>query len=202
VRHAVVSLATAVGVVVVVSGGGGDSGVNSVRLTASNMGISRRRRGVSQTSILVCMILFIVVVALVIEARPAKGARRKMRHGSSGKRRVANADRSVPHRRQHWNGRTVQLKEAVNLTLCAYTVHDDVDEYRVPKVIRHVKCVENGCRCRVVNDTGTYSCTQLINTMLVTINNEQEYYDFPYSCVCAAKSGIDVSEMSPKLLVK
>jgi hypothetical protein len=80
----------------------------------------------------------------------------------------------------------------VNLTLCSYSVYDDVREGRVPKVIQHVKCVENGCRCSVVNNIGTYACTQLVTSMLVTINNEQMTLpDVPYACVCASvNSGI------------
>jgi hypothetical protein len=207
VRHAVVSPVTAVGVVVV-AGGGGGGGVNSVRLTASNMGVSWRRRGVSQTSILACVILFIVVVVLVIEARPGKGARHRVSNGSPGKRRVTNAERSPHHSRQHRNGRTVHLnqavhlKQAVNLTLCPYTVHNDIVEDRVPKAIRHVTCVKNGCRCRVVNNTGTYLCTQLIDRMLVTINSKQESYDVPYACVCASKYGDPVPEPSSPMIVK
>jgi hypothetical protein len=167
------------------------------------MGISWRRRVVSQTSILACVILFIFVVASVTEARPSKGARCRTRHGSTGRRRVVDAEASPSHhRRQHWNGRVMRLTEAVNLTLCAYKVYDNIDECRVPKAIRHVECVKNGCRCRVVNNTGTYSCTQLMSTMMVTINDEQVPYDVPYACVCAARSGVGMSETSPELINK
>jgi hypothetical protein len=171
---------------VVVGGGGG-----AVTRTDSIMGISWRRRGVSQTSIVAWVILFIVVVALVTEARPPKGAGHRRRHGSSGKRRTLGPERSpiTPHFRQRRYGRAVDLSEAVNLTLCSYSVYDDVREGRVPKVIQHVKCVENGCRCRVVKSTCTYACTQLVTSMLVTINNEQVTLpDVPYACVCARAS--------------
>jgi hypothetical protein len=170
-----------------------------VTRTESNMGISWRRRGVSQTSIVACVILFIVVVALVAEARPAKCAGHRRRHGSSGKRRSVDPDRSpkTPHRRQHWYDRAVDLRNAGNLTLCSYSVHNDVEEGRVPRVIQHVKCVENGCRCRVVKNTGTYACTQLVTSMRVMINNEQvTLSDVPYACVCASKSGVEVPDTS------
>jgi len=172
----------------------GDGGVKSVTRTDSNMGISWRRRGVSQTSIVAYVILFIVVVALVTEARPAKGAGHKRRHGSSGKRRSVGAERSLttPHRRHHRYDRALDLSDAANLTLCSYSVHNDVSEDRVPKVIQHVKCVENGCRCSVVNNIGTYAYTQLVTSMLVTINNQQvTLSDVPYAYVCASvNSGI------------
>jgi hypothetical protein len=176
-----------------------------VTRTDSNMGISWRRRGVSQTSIAACVILFIVVVALVTEARPPKGPGHRRRHGLSGKRRSVGSERSLitPQRRQHRNYRAVDLSEAANLTLCSYSVYDDVREGRVPRVIQHVRCVENGCRCRVVRNTGTYACTQLVTSMLVTINNEQvPLPDVPYACVCASKSGVEVPETSPKRLNK
>jgi hypothetical protein len=82
-------------------------------------------------------------------------------------------------------------------------VYDEVEEGRVPKVIQHVRCVENGCRCRVVNDTGTYACTQLLTSMLVTINNKQETLgDVPYACVCASQPGVEVPETSLKVMHK
>jgi len=176
-----------------------------VTRTESNMGTSWRRRGFSQTSTVACVILFIVVVALVTEARPAKGAGHKRRHGSSGKRRSVGAERSLttPHRRHHRYDRALDLSDAANLTLCSYSVHNDVSEDRVPKVIRHVRCVENGCRCRVVNNTGTYACTQLVTSMSVTINDEQKTLpNIPYACVCASKNGEEVPETSPKVLNK
>jgi hypothetical protein len=176
-----------------------------VTRTESNMGVSWRHRQVSQTSIVACVILFIVVVALVTEAHPAKGTGHRRRHQSSGKRRSVGSEKSpiTPHRRQHRYDRAVDLSDAANLTLCSYAVYDDVREGRVPRVIQHVRCVENGCRCRVVNNTGTYACTQLVTSMLVTINNEQVTLpDVPYACVCASKSGVEVPETSPRLLDK
>jgi hypothetical protein len=196
--------ATTVGVVVVVAVGGGGGGVKSVTRTESNMGISWRRRGVSQTSIVACVILFIVVVALVTEARPPRGAGHKRRHGSSGKRRSVGPERSPikHHRRQPRYDSAVDLSDAVNLTLCSYSVSDNVVEGRVPKVIQHVKCVENGCRCRVVNNTGTYACTQLVTSMLVTINEQETLHRFPYACVCASKSGEEASGTPPIVIHK
>jgi hypothetical protein len=82
-------------------------------------------------------------------------------------------------------------------------VQDDIQEGRVPKVIKNVRCVENGCRCRVVSNTGTYACTQLVTSMLVTINNDQTtQHDVPYACVCASTSGVEVSETPPKRFAK
>ena len=77
----------------------------------------------------------------------------------------------------------------MNLALCSYSVYDDVREDRVPEVIQHDKCVENGCRCSVVNNIGTYAYTQLVTSMLVTINNQQvTLSDVPYSlCVRECK---------------
>ena len=205
-EHTVVSPATTV-----LGGGGGGSvvgvggGVKSMTRTESNMGMSWRRRGVSQTSIVACVILFIVVVALVTEARPPKGEGHRRRHVSSGKRRSVGPERSPTtlHRRQHRYYRAVDLNEAENLTLCSYSVHPDVKKGRVPRVIQHVKCVENGCRCRVVNNTGTYACTQLVTSMVVTMNNVQmTEHNVPYACVCASKSGVEVPATSPKLIAK
>ena len=179
--------------------------LRSVTRTESNMGISWRRRGVSQTSVVACVILFIVVVALVTEARPPRGAGHRRRHGSSGKRRSVGPERSSTtlHRRQHRYYRAVELSQAVNLTLCSYSVYHDVREGRVPKVIQHVTCAENGCRCRVVNNTGTYACTQLVTDVVVTINNEQVTEpNVPYACVCASKSGVEVPERPPKTVDK
>lgn len=179
--------------------------LKSVTRTESNMGISWRRRGVSKTSIVACVILFIVVVALIAEARPPKGAGHRRRHGSSGKRRSVGSDRSpkTSHRRQQWYDRAVDVSDAVNLTLCSYSVYDDVKEGRVPKVIQHVKCVENGCRCRVVKNTGTYACTQLVTSMRVTINDDPvTLSNVPYACVCASKSGVQVPDTSPKVIEK
>jgi hypothetical protein len=168
----------------------------------SNMGISWRRRVVSQTSILACVILFIFVIALVIEAHPAKRERRRVRHESSAKSRGVGTKASSSHRRHHWKGRSVNLTDALSLTLCAYKVYDDINEYRVPKVIRQVECVKNGSRCRVVKNTGTYSCTQLMSTMIVTINDKEVPYDVNYACVCAARSGFGVSETLPEVINK
>jgi hypothetical protein len=176
-----------------------------VTRTESNMGISWRRRSVSQTSIVACVILFIVVVALVTEAHPRKSAGHRRRHGSSGKRRSVGTERSrIPSHRWHRRyDRAVGLSDAVNLTLCSYSVRKDVKVGRVPKVIQHVECVENGCRCRVVRDTGTYACTQLVTNMLVTINNTQvTLSNVPYACVCASKSGVTVTETSQNQIVK
>lgn len=190
VGHAVVSPATTVGVVV----------VKPVNITYKNMGATRCRRSVSKTSILACVIIFIVVLAVITEAHPLKGARHKRRrHGSSGNRRSVAAQRTLmaPRRRHNRNDRAVYLSDAVNMTLCAYSVHDDVMEGRVPKIIRQVRCMENGCRCRVVNSTGTYACTQLVTNMIVTVNSEQlELQSVPYACVCASRSGVEVHEES------
>ena len=198
-EHTVVSPATTIVVVVVVIGGG----VKSVTRTESDMGMSWRRRGDSQTSMVACVILFIVVGALVTEALSAKGVGHKRRHDLSKKRRSERPERSPtshPHRHRY---RTVDLRDAVNLTLCSYSVHHDVVEGRVPRVIQQVKCVENGCRCRVVNNTGTYACTQLVTSVLVTIKNKQKTMsNVPYACVCASKSGVEMSETSPKLIDK
>jgi hypothetical protein len=44
-----------------------------------------------------------------------------------------------------------------------------------------------------VNNTGTYACTQLVTSILATINNEPKTLrDIPYACVCASKSGVEV----------
>lgn len=89
--------------------------------------------------------------------------------------------------------------DAVNVTLCRYTVRDDVVEGRVPRIIRYVRCVDNGCRCRVVNHVGTYACTQLVTNMSVTVHGEQkEMKDVPYACVCAAQMGVEASRSSPE----
>jgi hypothetical protein len=171
-----------------------------VNCTYKNMGATRCRTSVSKTSILACVIIFIVVLAVITEAHPLKGARHKRRrHGSSGNRRSVAAQRTMmaPRRRHNRNDRAVYLSDAVNMTLCAYSVHDDVMEGRVPKIIRQVRCMENGCRCRVVNSTGTYACTQLVTNMIVTVNSEQlELQSVPYACVCASRSGVEVHEES------
>jgi hypothetical protein len=109
----------------------------------------------------------------------------------------------TPHRRHQRNDRSVYLSDAVNTTLCTYTVEDDVVEGRVPKIIKHVKCKDRGCRCRIVNGVGTYACTQLVTNMSVTINSKQEEVrDVPYACVCASKSGVEVPEKSVSVIVK
>jgi hypothetical protein len=89
--------------------------------------------------------------------------------------------------------------DAVNVTLCRYTVRDDVMEGRIPRIIRHVRCVDNGCRCKVVNRIGTYACTQLVTNMAVTIDGEQtELKGVPYACVCASQIGVEASRTSPE----
>jgi hypothetical protein len=96
----------------------------------------------------------------------------------------------------------VSLKDAVNITLCSFSVHDDVVEGRVPETIRHVRCAESGCKCRVVNGIGTYACTQLVTNMLVTVNSQKvELRDVPYACVCASKSGDNAPPPPLKRLV-
>jgi hypothetical protein len=170
------------------------------------MGGFRRRANVSKTSILACVLLFLVVIAVVTEAYPAKGVRhKKKRHSSSGNRRAVSAQRDVttPRRRHHRPDRSVYLRDATNITLCTYTVHEDVMEGRVPRMIRHVKCVDNGCKCRVVNRIGTYACTQLVTNMLVTINTEEkELRDVPYACVCASQFGVEVPGNAPTVVVR
>ena len=199
-RDTVVSPATTVG-----GGGGvvgGSGGVKSVELIDGNMGISWRRLGTSQTSILRYFILFIIVVPLITEARPPKEWGHRKRHRSSGNRRSVGPEWSMTptHRRSYHNDRAVRLTDAMNLTVCSYSVREDVVEERVPKVIQHVRCVENGCRCKVVGNTGTYACTQLSTNMLVTINDQQIPYEVYYACVCASKSGVEVTEKSPQVL--
>jgi hypothetical protein len=153
-----------------------------------------------KTSFLACVLLFIVVVAVVTEAYPTKGARhKKRRHGSPGKRRLMTVQRDVSatQRWHHRNDRSLYLMDAVNVTLCRYTVRDDVMEGRIPRIIRYVRCVDNGCRCRVVNHVGTYACTQLVTNLSVTINDQQkELKGVPYACVCAALVGVEASRSS------
>lgn len=165
------------------------------------MAAYRQRASNAKTSILACVLLFIVVVATVTEAYPTKGARHKKRlHGSPGKRRLKTVQRDVSatQRRHHRNDRSLYLMEAVNVTLCRYTVRDDVLKGRVPMIIRHVRCVDNGCRCKVVNHVGTYACTQLVTNMSVTIHGKQELQSVPYACVCAAQMGVEASRSSPE----
>jgi hypothetical protein len=89
--------------------------------------------------------------------------------------------------------------DAVNVTLCRYTVRDDVMEGRIPRIIRHVRCVDNGCRCKVVNRVGTYACTQLVTNMAVTIDGEQkELKGVPYACVCASQIGVEAPRTAPE----
>lgn len=149
-----------------------------------------------------CVLLFIIVVAMVTEAYPARGVRhKKRRHGASGHRRLVTVQRdaAATRRRHHRNDRSLHLRDAVNVTLCKYTVRDDVMEGRVPRIIRYVRCVDNGCRCKVVNHIGTYTCTQLVTNMSVTIHNEQkELTGVPYACVCASQIGVEVSDTYPK----
>jgi hypothetical protein len=64
----------------------GDGGVKSVTRTDSNMGISWRRRGVSQTSIVTYVILFIIVFTLV-----AEGCRKLKRLGKAPRLRYARS---------------------------------------------------------------------------------------------------------------
>jgi hypothetical protein len=167
----------------------------------------RRRADVSKTSILACVLLFLVVVAMVTEAYPAKGVRHKRkRHSSSGNQRAVSTHRNTmtpPRRRHHRHDRSVYLRDATNITLCTYTVHENVKEGRVPRIIRHVRCVDSGCRCKVVNRTGTYSCTQLVTNMLVTENSEEkELRDVPYACVCASQFGEEVPGIEPKMVLR
>ena len=166
---------------------------HSVTRTDRNMVISWRRRGVSQMWIVAFVILCIVVVALVTEASPSEGRGHERRHGSSGLTVGSGRSPKTSRRQHHRYNRVVHLSDAVNLTLCSYSVYDDVMEGRVPEVIQRVECVENGCRCSVVNNIGTYACTQLLTNMLVTINNEQvRLLSVPYACVCASKLGIGI----------
>ncbi|XP_021935056.1 uncharacterized protein LOC110837351 isoform X2 [Zootermopsis nevadensis] len=140
-------------------------------------------------------------ISMVTEAFPAKCVRHKnRRHSSSGNRRSVTGQRNpmTPSRRHHRFDRSVYLRDATNITLCTYTVHEDVMEGRVPRMIRHVKCVDNGCRCRVVNRIGTYACTQLVTNMLVTINKkEEELPNIPYACVCASQIGVEARGNPP-----
>jgi hypothetical protein len=156
----------------------------------------------AKTSILACVLLFIVVVAMVTEAYPTKGTRhKKRRHGSPGKRRLmtVQSDVSATQRRRHRNDRSLYLMDAVNVTLCRYTVRDEEVDGRVPRTIRYVRCVDNGCRCRVVNHVGTYACTQLVTNMSVTMHGEpKELTGIPYACVCAAQMGVEASRPSPQ----
>jgi hypothetical protein len=108
-------------------------------------------------------------------------------------------DATATRRRHHRNDRSLHLRDAVNVTLCKYTVRDDVMEGRVPRIIRYVRCVDSGCRCKVVNHIGTYTCTQLVTNMSVTIHNEQkELTGVPYACVCASQIGVEASGTYPK----
>lgn len=159
-----------------------------------------RQTNVSKTSILACVLLFLIVIAMVTEANPAKCVRhKKKRHSPQGNRRAETTQRNMaPCRRHHRYDRSIYLRDAVNSTLCSYTVYEDVVEKRVPKTIRYVSCVDAGCRCKVVNNIGTYACTQLVTNMLVTIDGrEKEMRNVPYACVCASKLGKEVPENIP-----
>jgi hypothetical protein len=163
------------------------------------MGTSWRRRGVSQTSIVACVILFIVVLDLVTEAQ---GESHKRRHYLSTKRRsVGLSHGTTSHRWPPLFHRGVGLSDAVNLTVCSYTVSHNVKEGRVPRVMQHVKCVTDGCRCKAVN-SGTYKCRQLVTSVLVMINNEEVPEPVYYACVCASASGKQVPETSSSTFVR
>jgi hypothetical protein len=167
--------------------------------------IAAASRPRARASLLACVLLLIVVVAVATEAHPAKGVRhKKRRHGSAANRRLmaVQRDAAAVRRRQHRHDRSLHLRDAVNVTLCKYTVRDDVMEGRVPRTIRYVRCVDNGCRCKVVNHIGTYTCTQLVTNMSVTIHDEQtELAGVPYACVCASQIGVEASGTYPKDIV-
>lgn len=135
------------------------------------------------------LFVYLFCIFVATDARPQGSTRFKKQDADFCKNRTSHMPVSeVRTKCRERRSAMMLLEDGQTLSVCHYRVCKDFNRHRIPKLIKRVFCLEQGCRC---GRKGAFQCTQLKENIEVW-SAKTIYYtmEVERACVCAGKPTI------------